>query len=122
MAKKFLDFDYDEYSSSTQTLDPSIDRSTLKRYQNEVFTCLYHINNISNKQKEIRLDRDIEVSERRKLTAEYDTLYKNQRKLFMDCLSRIKKIDPNDSFLRTVLNMQNIDPATLRDIDLISYW
>ena len=122
MAKKYLDFDYNEPSCTTETLGENIDRSALKQYQNEVFTCLYHISNISNKQKEIRSDKEIEVNERRKLMAEYDALYKNQRKLFFDCLHRIKKIDPNDSFLRTVLDMQKIDPSTLRDADLISYW
>ena len=114
MAKKFLDFGDDEPSYTIQTVDPNIDRVALKQYQNEVFTCLYHISTITNRQKEIKNNDEIEVNEKIRQLAEYDRLYYTQRKLFMDCLSRIKKIDPNDSFLRTVLEKHKIDLASLK--------
>ena len=126
MEEIFLDLDCDfkpnEPNEPTFTTKPPeliFDNTPLKHYQNEVFTCLYHISVISNKQKEIRQDKNIDVDERRRRVAELDNLYKNQRKLFMDCLIRIKNIDPNDSFLRTVLKMHKIDLVRFKDSDMI---
>ena len=122
MAKKFLDFDLDIPTTTTQTLDPNIDWKALKQYQNEVFNCLYQISNISVKQNEIKNNKELEIHEKKQRMAEFDKLYNDQRKLFMDCLLRIKKIHPNDSFLRTVLDMHKIDPATLKISDLEKHW
>ena len=122
MPKKFLDFDLEMPSDNAQALDPNIDWKALKQYQNEVFHCLYQISSITARQNEIKNDNSLEVHEKKQRMDEFDKLYYEQRKLSMECLARIRKIHPNDSFLRTVLDVHKIDLAALNDLALEQHW